>query len=110
MRHEYEGRRLRVYLGEADKAGGHCAFEAIVDAAREAGLAGATVLRGVLGYGCDRHVHRASVLRMSEDLPVVVEIVDDAAKIKAFLPTLEPLAPASLVTVETVRILSGKEG
>ena len=96
---------LRIFLGESDRHDGRPSFEAIVRAAREAGLAGATVLRGPMGYGRSSRLHTASILRLSEDLPIVVEIVDAEQRIEAFLPTLKSIAPSGLVTLEKVRVL-----
>lgn len=103
-----EARLLRVFLGEDDRVHGRPASEAVVEAARRAGLAGATVFRGSLGYGADSTVHRAEPFRLSSDLPLVVEIVDDADRIDAFLPALEGLLlGGGLITLEAVRVLGG---
>jgi len=105
MKLEGEGILLRVYLGELDKAGHQPRYEAIVLRAREAGLAGATVLRGPMGFGAHSRLHTAKILRLSEDLPVVVEIVDREERINAFLPELSKLTGSNLVTLEKVRML-----
>jgi uncharacterized protein len=97
--------QLRVYLGEGDRWEGRPLFEAIVLLARERGLAGATVLRSPLGYGAASRLHTASILRLSEDLPMVVEVVDDEAKIRAFLPELERMMDGGLVTLNPVEVL-----
>jgi uncharacterized protein len=97
---------LRVFVGDGDRHGGKPLYEAIVRAARERHLAGATVLRGYLGYGAHSRIHTAKILRLSEDLPVVVEIVDEAEKIEAFLPVLDELMDGGMVTVEPVRVLT----
>jgi hypothetical protein len=86
-----EAMLLRVFVGEQDRRHGRPLYEAIVLAAREAGLGGATVLRGVLGYGRSSRLHTAKILRLSADLPMVVEIVDTEARLRAFLPTLDAL-------------------
>jgi hypothetical protein len=96
---------LRVFVGESDKHGHIPLYEAVVLKAREAGLAGATVLRGVMGFGSHSVMHTAKILRLSEDLPMVIEIVDSQAKIDAFLPALQALAPGSLITLEPVRVI-----
>lgn len=97
---------LRIYLGESDKTEGRPSFEAVVVAARQAGLAGATVLRGSRGFGANSVVHHPTLFRLSDDLPVVIELVDDAEKIDAFLPRLgELLHGGGLVTLESVRVL-----
>lgn len=99
------GYLLRVFLGEGDKLGHIPLYEAIVRRARDAGLAGATVLRGLMGYGQHSVLHTAKVLRLSEDLPMVVEIVDQVEKIEAFLPILEPIIGNGLVTLEQVQVV-----
>jgi len=98
---------LRIYLGEGDRHGAVPLYEAIVLKAREAGLAGATVLRGPLGFGASSRLHTAKILRLSLDLPVVVEMVDARERIEAFLPVLDGLTgPDSglLVTLEEVAV------
>jgi PII-like signaling protein len=106
MRLEGDRRLLRIYIGESNRHGGVPLYEAIVQRARERGLAGATVLRGVEGFGArSRMIHRASILRLSEDLPIVVEIVDERGKIEAFLEEIEPLIGDGMVTVEAVQVL-----
>ena len=100
-----EGYLLRIFVGESDKLGHIPLYEAIVLKAREAGLAGATVLRGVLGFGRKSVVHTAKILRLSEDLPMVVEIVDSLEKIEAFLPILDQSITEGLVTLERVRVI-----
>lgn len=96
---------LRVLFGEDDKFHGRPLYEAIVLKAREAHLAGATVLRGAAGFGHSSRIHTAKILRLSEDLPLVVEIVDTEEKIKAFLPTLDAMMSSGLVTLEKVQVL-----
>jgi hypothetical protein len=100
-----EGKLLRVFVGEQDRSEGRPAWEAIVRLARSEGLAGATVLRGIEGFGRSSVVHTARILRLSEDLPVVIEIVDAPEKIEAFLPKLDPLVRGGLVTVERAEVL-----
>jgi PII-like signaling protein len=97
---------LRVFIGENDRHRHRPLYEAIVLAAREAGLAGATVIRGPMGYGASSRLHTAKVLRLSEDLPLVIEIVDTEERIRAFLPALETMMTASgLVTLEKVQVI-----
>ncbi|MBE7558082.1 DUF190 domain-containing protein [bacterium] len=96
---------LRIFVGENDKHDGRPLYEAIVLKAREMGLAGATVLRGTLGFGANSRLHTAKILRLSEDLPMVVEIVDAPDKIDAFLPALDGMIEEGLVTQEIVRVL-----
>lgn len=99
---------LRVYLGETDKTDHLPLYEAIVLAAREHGLLGATVLRGPMGFGRSGRVHTAKILDLSGDLPLVIETVDTPARIDAFLPVLSALmAGRGLATVETVRVVVG---
>ena len=96
---------LRIFLGEGDRADSRPLFEALVLRARELGLAGATVLRGPLGYGHASRLHTAKILRLSEDLPVVVEIVDEDARIEALLATTSAWLAHQLVTLERVRVV-----
>ena len=103
-----EGYLLRVFIGESDKAGHRPLYEEIVLKAREAGLAGATVLRGVMGFGKNSILHTAKILRLSEDLPMVVEIVDSLEKVEAFVPTLDEMIKDGLVTIEKVRVIHYK--
>jgi uncharacterized protein len=100
-----EGYLLRVFVGESDKHGHVPLYEAIVSKARETGLAGATVLRGVMGFGRHSVMHTAKILRLSEDLPMIIEIVDSLEKIEAFLPILDTIVPEGLVTLEQVRVI-----
>ncbi|MBU2488348.1 MAG: DUF190 domain-containing protein [Proteobacteria bacterium] len=97
---------LRIFIGESDRAGRKPLYEAIVEAARARGLAGATVLRGILGFGANSRIHTSKVLRLSEDLPVVVEIVDAVEKIEAFLPELDRMIAEGMVTLEKVRVIT----
>jgi PII-like signaling protein len=96
---------LRIFLGENDKWQGRPLYEAIVLAARERHLAGATVLRGPMGFGHSARLHTAKILRLSEDLPFVIEIVDSEPKIQSFLPELEKMMGSGLVTLEKVQVL-----
>lgn len=96
---------LRIFVGEADKSGGKPLYETIVMKARELHLAGATVLRGPMGFGLSSRIHTAKILRLSEDLPFVIEIVDEEKKINAFLPVLDEIMGSGLVTLEKVKVL-----
>ncbi len=96
---------LRIFLGEQDKFEHKPLYEAIVFKAREMHLAGATVLRGPLGFGRSTRIHTAKILRLSEDLPMVIEIVDTQERIDAFLPVLDPMMGSGLVTLEKVQVL-----
>ena len=100
-----EARLLRIFVGESDKYQGRPLYEAIVESARKRHLAGATVLRGPLGYGASSRIHTAKILRLSEDLPMVIEIVDVEEKINAFLPDLDEMIGEGLVTLEKVEVL-----
>lgn len=106
MRIEGEGTLLRIFVGESDRWHGKPLYEAIVERARAEGLAGATVLRGLEGFGAHSRVHTSRILRLSEDLPVVIEIVDRPERIEAILPALDELVAEGLVTLERVRVIS----
>ena len=99
-----DGKLLRIFIGEADKRDGVPLFEWIVRKAREQGLAGATVLRGLEGYGAHSRLHTAKILRLSTDLPIVIEIVDSQEKIEAFLPTIDDAIAEGLATLEKVEV------
>jgi uncharacterized protein len=101
---------LRVFIGESDRYQGHPLYEAIVTKAREMHMGGATVLRGPMGYGRTSRLHSAKVLRLSEDLPIVVEIVDSQEKIDEFLPVLDGMIASGLVTLEKVQVLKYGDG
>jgi PII-like signaling protein len=96
---------LRIFIGESDRWEHKPLYEAIVLAAREAQLAGATVLRGPMGFGKNSHLHTAKILRLSMDLPLVIEMVDSEEKINSFLPTLDKMIGGGLVTLEKVKVL-----
>ncbi|HEX2367486.1 MAG TPA: DUF190 domain-containing protein [Bradyrhizobium sp.] len=96
---------LRIFIGEDDRSGGSPLYEAIVLKAREQHLAGATVLRGAMGFGASSRLHTTKILRLSEELPLVVEIVDSEEKINAFLPMLDGMMTSGLVTLEKVQVL-----
>ena len=96
---------LRIFIGEDDKFGGSPLYEAIVLKARELHLAGATVLRGPMGFGASSRLHTTKILRLSEDLPLVIEIVDSEDKINGFLPTLDGMMTSGLITLEKVQVL-----
>lgn len=96
---------LRIFIGENDRFGGSPLYEAIVLKAREMHLAGATVLRGPMGFGASSRLHTTKILRLSEDLPLVIEIVDAEDKINAFLPTLDAMMSSGLITLEKVQVL-----
>lgn len=97
---------LRVFIGESDRYDGKPLYEAIVEEARRRGLAGATVLRGVSGFGVHSRLHTSKVLRLSEDLPMVVEIVDRKDRIEAFLPVLDTMVKEGMITLEDIRVIA----
>jgi PII-like signaling protein len=109
-----DGKLLRIFLGESDRSHGRPLYEAIVQKARELGLAGATVCRGIQGFGARSRIHTAKILRLSEDLPIIVEIVDSEEKIRAALPELDALVEAAgsggLVTLEKIEVIKYSHG
>ncbi len=104
MKLEGEGKLLRIFIGESDHWQDGPLYEAIVRRARERGLAGATVLRGIEGFGASSRLHTARILRLSEDLPVVIEIVDSVEKINTFLDDIDEMITEGLVTSERVDV------
>ncbi|ADW20807.1 MULTISPECIES: DUF190 domain-containing protein [Thermus] len=105
MKLEGEAKLLRIFVGESDRHGGRPLYEAIVLEAKRQGLAGATVFKGFMGFGAHSRIHTAKVLQLSEDLPVMIEIVDTEEKIRAFLPVLEGMVKEGLVTLEKVEVI-----
>lgn len=101
-----QGVLLRIFIGESDRYQGKPLYETLVRKAREINLAGATVLRGPMGFGRSSRVHTAKILRLSEDLPIVIEIVDRKEKIDAFLPFVDEVVREGMVTLENVRVLT----
>ena len=101
-----EAEILRVFIGESDRHDGRPLYEAIVMEARRLGMAGATVVRGALGFGVHSRIHTSKLLRLSEDMPMIVEIVDGPAKIEAFIPTLDAMVGEGLITIEKVRVVA----
>ncbi len=100
-----EGYRLKIFIGETDRHKGKPLYEQIVLKARELNLAGATVIRGVMGFGANSRIHTAKVLRLSEDLPVVIEIVDTEENLKRIWPFLDEAVQEGLITVEKTRVI-----
>jgi hypothetical protein len=96
---------LRIFIGESDRYNGKPLYEAIVNLARERSMAGATVLRGILGFGAHSRIHSAKILRLSEDLPIVVEIVDKAERIEAILPEIDGMIREGLATLEDIQVI-----
>ncbi len=105
-----EAELLRIFVGESDRHQGRPLYEMIVEEARRRGLAGATVLRGTLGFGAHSRIHTAKILRLSEDLPMVVEIVDKPERIEGFLPYLNEMIDEGLVTREKVGVILYRHG
>lgn len=117
MKLEGEGTLLRIFLGESDRSDRTMLYESIVRRAREAGLAGATVFRGIEGFGAHSRIHTAKILRLSEDLPILVEIVDTEEKIRGFIPAVDALFQSSrcggmmsLEKVDVIRYAPGEPG
>jgi len=110
MRLPKEGQLLRIFIGEKDKWNGKPLFEEIVHLARKEGLAGATVLKGFLGFGAKSHLHTAKLLRLSEDLPIIVEIVDTEEKIQPFMLHLDEMVQEGLVTLEKANVVMYRKG
>ena len=106
MKLEGEGKLLRIFIGESDKHGRKPLYQAIVEMLRQEGMAGATVLRGVEGFGANSHLHTARILRLSEDLPIVIEVADTAEKIEAIMPKLDEMVTDGMVTLERVEVVT----
>jgi PII-like signaling protein len=112
MKIQGTGLLARIYIGESDTWQGRPLYEAIVHLLRERGLAGATVLRGIEGFGAKQHLHTTRILRLSEDLPVLIEIVDVEDRVRAILPELDAMVTGGLITLERVEVIAyrGDEG
>ncbi len=100
-----EGQLLRIFIGESDRWQGRPLYEALIFKARASGIAGATMLHGLMGYGVASRIYTAKILRLSEDLPIVIEIVDSPEKIAAFLPVIDEMVQEGLVTLENVQVI-----
>ena len=105
-----EGKLLRIFVGEADRWQGRPLYEAIVLEARKRGLAGATVVKGFMGFGAHSRIHTAKLLELSQDLPIVIEIVDAPERIEAFMPDLEAMVGDGLITLERAEVLLYRPG
>ncbi len=105
MKLEGEQKLLRIFVGEQDQWQGRPLHEAIVNEAKSLKMAGATVLRGMMGFGCKAHVHTAKMLELSYDLPIVIELVDTEEKINQLLPKLDEMVREGLVTIEKVQVI-----
>lgn len=106
MKLEGTGLLARIYLGESDRWHGKPLYQAIVERLRERGLAGATVLRGIEGFGAKQHLHSTRILSLSEDLPILIELVDNEDKIRAILPELDEMVTDGLITLEEVDVIT----
>jgi len=106
MKIEGAGLLVRIYIGESDRRHGTPLYQAIVELLRERGLAGATVLRGIEGFGAKAHLHTTRLLRLSEDLPVLIEVVDQEDRIRAILPELDSMVGEGLITLEKVEVIA----
>jgi PII-like signaling protein len=106
MKLEGTGLLVRIYLGESDRWHGKPLYQAIVELLRSRGIAGATVLRGIEGFGAKQHVHSTRILSLSEDLPVLIEAVDEEARIRAILPDLDQMLGDGLMTLEKVEVIA----
>jgi hypothetical protein len=106
MKLEGSGLLVRIYLGESDTWHGRPLYQAIVERLRKRGLAGATVLRGIEGFGAKQHLHSTRILSLSEDLPILVEAVDTEEKIRAILPELDEMVSDGLITLEKVDVIT----
>ena len=106
MKIEGEGLLVRIYIGESDHWHGKPLYQAIVELLRERGLAGATVLRGIEGFGAKAHIHTTRILRLSEDLPILIELVDQEDRVRAVLPELDGMVNDGLITLERVEIIA----
>ena len=110
MKLEGTGLLVRIYLGESDRWHGRPLYQAIVERMRERGLAGATVLRGIEGFGARQHLHSTRILSLSEDLPILIEAVDTDEKIRAVLPDLDEMLTDGLITLEKIEVITYRAG
>jgi uncharacterized protein len=110
MKSESAGKLLRIFIGESDRHGGQPLYTAIVERARRAGMSGATVFKGIEGFGGHSVVHAARIFDLSTDLPVLIEVVDTEEKIEAFIPVLDELVHEGLITMENVQVIRYKTG
>lgn len=106
MKIEGTGLLARIYIGESDTWHGRPLYEVIVHLFRERGLAGVTVLRGIEGFGAKQHLHTTRILRLSEDLPVLIEVVDAEERVRAILPELDAMVTGGLITLERVEVIA----
>ncbi|MFH1368844.1 MAG: DUF190 domain-containing protein [Elusimicrobiota bacterium] len=100
-----DGKLLRIFIGEQDRWHGKPLYEEIIVLARKLGMAGATALKGFVGFGCKSHMHTTKILRLSEDLPIIIEIVDSEEKINQFIPYLDEMVLEGLITLEKANVI-----
>ena len=105
-----DGKLLRIFIGEADKWQGKPLYEEIVLLAKKNGMAGATAIKGFMGFGCKSHMHTTKLLRLSEDLPIIIEIVDSEEKINQFIPHLDEMVKEGLITLEKANVIMYRAG
>lgn len=110
MKIEGEGQLLRIYVGESDQWQGKPLYMAIVERVKAEGLAGCTVIRGIEGFGASSRIHTARILRLSEDLPILIEIADVAERIGSIIPTLESMVGEGLITLEKIQVIKYTHG
>lgn len=101
---------VRIYIGESDQWHGKPLYHAVVELLRQRGIAGATVLRGIEGFGAKAHLHTTRILRLSEDLPVLIEVVDQEDRLRAILPELDAMVADGLITLEHVEVVAYRAG
>jgi PII-like signaling protein len=105
-----DGKLLRIFIGESDKWQGKPLYQSIVELAKEKGMAGATAIKGFMGFGCKSQMHTAKLLRLSEDLPIIIEIVDGEEKITKFIGYLDDMVKEGLITIEKVNVIMYRAG
>jgi len=100
-----DGKLLRIFIGEADRWEGRPLYEEIIFLAKKSGMAGATATKGFMGFGCKSHMHTTKLLRLSEDLPIIIEIVDSEEKVNQFIPQLDAMVKEGLITLEKANVI-----
>lgn len=100
-----DGKLLRIFIGEADRWNGKPLYEEIILLAKKSSMAGATAIKGFMGFGCKSHMHTTKLLRLSEDLPIIIEIVDGEEKINQFLPAIDEMVKEGLITIEKANVV-----
>jgi len=110
MKTPSDGKLLRIFIGEADKWNGKPLYQEIIELAKKKGMAGATAIKGFMGFGCKSHMHTTKLLRLSEDLPIIIEIVDSDEKIVQFIGDLDNMVSEGLITIEKVNVIMYRAG